>query len=823
MPQNLTYKRLRQSLLRFCFSIILLIVLSSDALKTVVATGPTITSISDNRNEYANNQIPLYEKFEITFDVSTIATNPQFPFDSNPPARIAPSIGISVDGEFSPDNWQTIYTQPAFYYQSFDYQIKSGQEWLYPQGYTWKIRFAPTIMGTWQFRIRAVDNLGTSSTLAQSFVVVPSSNHGFVQISRDPRYFEFSDGTYFPGLGYNMNYDLIDWVNPVLNNQSNFQKMSQNGIQLVRLWLSEWSIWGSAWNPWYGIRNSYDGYIPRTGLDVWTDSSPSVGMIISYDVGNSNYYDACRFIGGFQAKAAVKQNTRYHIKVRYIAINVTGPRNPSYPGYGLVAKIQNPDDGNWHSQCYEPGEPQNGVRLSEYGPNTSQWAFLEGQWDSGTRDFLPPFYLAAENLDPGSWIIIDTVEILDPNGFNIVTKPSMEHQNYYMQRNSFAFDKVVDLAHQYGIYLRPVIMEKNEYIENVVGFDGNVAPSSNDYFYGDYKNITTVRWWQQAWWRYLQARWGYSTNIHSWELLNEGDPYNSRHYALADELGKYMHQFKPDNHLVSTSNWHSFPRDEFWANDSYPNIDFADVHQYIPQDANPTHFNDTARSTIDLSLSFGAKQSGGAGKPIIRGETGLTDSGTDPGTSELLADTTAVWLHNFIWGGINPGGLIESYWYSNYDPYGHIYSNTFDHRSEYGNFYQFIRDVHLNNGNYQDINAQITNPNIQIWGQKDLVNGQAHFWAYNQYHTWKNIVDGMSIPSLSGIVSIAGFKPNSSLTIQWWDTNTGTRQKSQSVITTSQGVLTFTINNLTSDIAGKILSAPGSLSFRFFFLPFTKK
>ena len=93
--------------------------------------------------------------------------------------------------------------------------------------------------------------------------------------------------------------------------------------------------------------------------------------------------------------------------------------------------------------------------------------------------------------------------------------------------------------------------------------------------------MTARRWLQRAWWRYLQARWGYSPNIHSWELVNEGDPTNDRHYTLADEFGKYMRQFAPNQHLVTTSFWHSLPATAFWKNASYPNLDYVDLHAYV--------------------------------------------------------------------------------------------------------------------------------------------------------------------------------------------------------------------------------------------------
>jgi hypothetical protein len=36
----------------------------------------------------------------------------------------------------SPDNWQTVYRQPAFYYQSF--WTRRGQGWFYPAAVAWK-------------------------------------------------------------------------------------------------------------------------------------------------------------------------------------------------------------------------------------------------------------------------------------------------------------------------------------------------------------------------------------------------------------------------------------------------------------------------------------------------------------------------------------------------------------------------------------------------------------------------------------------------------------------------------------------------------------
>jgi hypothetical protein len=416
----------------------------------------------------------------------------------------------------------------------------------------------------------------------------------------------------------------------------------------------------------------------------------------------------------------------------------------------------------------------------------------------------------------------------------------MAHHLYMEQRNSYAFDKVLDLAAQYHVYLRPVLLEKNDWIFNRIDYQGlpilynplcddsdptNDPPRcpGNNWFYGDGRQMTKVRWLQQAWWRYVQARWGYSTYIHSWELLNEGDPASDLHYSLADEFGKYMHQFAPDQHLVSTSFWHSFPRDQFWANPAYPDVDFADVHRYVAE--SDAVFNDTALSTYNISMQYGAKQPGGAGKPVLRGETGFVVSGSEPATDQFAADTNGLWLHNFIWGGINPGGLIESYWYE----IAHIYQQRpngqiiFDHRPLYRPYYNFIRDIPLNNGNYQDAQASISNDQIRAWGQKDLVNERAHLWIQNKNHTWKNVVNGNPPAPVSGVVRIGGFRPGGQYRLQWWDpyqTDPASQiLRTETVTGGSDGSIAISVQNLASDIAVKVMTGQAPVFIPQSFIP----
>ena len=290
-------------------------------------------------------ETPRYARLEITFDLKTIAQSPQFPYDPAPPPGVPAGQGVSVEAHFSPDGGLTIYRQPAFIQQEFLHEIRSDREWTYPTGKQfWKVRFSPPLTGEWQVRLAAQDAGGFSETETLTFHVGPSANQGFIRVSRaDPRYFEYEDGGYFPALGYNLNYDAVKWTNPILDNEDNFRVMGENGIRLVRLWLSQWSIYGSAWNPWNSLDPALHGqYIPYSGLSFkdpfpGEDGAPASETSLRLDASGN----PCMALGFMKPAPAVKPNTSYRVRVRYRSEGLRGPRRPGAP-YGLIAKT-----GGW--------------------------------------------------------------------------------------------------------------------------------------------------------------------------------------------------------------------------------------------------------------------------------------------------------------------------------------------------------------------------------------------------------------------------------------------------------------------------------------------
>lgn len=833
----------------------------------------SITNISDNRSVYTGSEIPVYEKFEATFQVqNTRATNTFFPFDANPPPGIAPGTGITVNAVFT-DPSGTTFTQPAFYFQEFDYRLIGSNEWYYPlSSYKWKVRFSPSRVGSWQYKLVAQDAGGTTSTTQQTFNVTASANKGFIKLApQDSRYFEFDSGSYFPALGFNMNGGNLNNFNTYQGNKANFQAMGTNGIELTRVWISQFSIFGEMWSKWGSHNPLHQLQEQRTGIvnpvnwqlafyPALHPPTPPNGkeyyMWLNFDEsqGREALFTPCRYM----TQIPVKQNTNYRIKVRYNAQNLEGPGNTAQSNFGFAIKTTNSGFAQSTGLCNE--STSGTVIAATYNatdnstdPDNTNWSILKGTFNSGPTDFLPYIYLTFNNVKDtsgdgvGGHVFIDQVWIEEASCpetnscVNLISKSSMSYHTYISQRDALGFDKVLDLSSQTGVYLKAVMNEKNDRILQTINKDGQFASTQSvENFYGDGRNMTKVRWLQQAWWRYMQARWGYSPYIHSWELLNEGNS-SINHWAQADEFGKYMkcrvfeknqeivsdpvvgnvcRYDHPNAHLVTTSFSNGEYPWRFWNNSDklYADVDYADQHKYVDATM-PDQFDDSAYYSYWLSTLPNLWGDVTKRKPFIRGEAGYSFNSTpyanwnNSGEDVFAANADGgLWLHNYIWSGINAGGLMEQY-FAGGTWTKHLYNIPktgpfFDHRPMFKTYYNFIKDIPLNNGRYTDAAAVSSDTNLRIWGQKDTTAGNAHVWIANKNHTWKNVVDGVNIVPVSGTVHVAGFTPGQSYIIEWWDTyqtNPATQIVStQTILARSDGSIVLNVNGITTDTAVKI-------------------
>jgi hypothetical protein len=771
--------------------------------------------------------VSQFDKLEISFQVvGSAATDMQWPYDPAPPNGVPSGTGISVDAIFT-DPMGRQFAQPAFYSEVFLDEVRDGRDWHLPTGtFEWRVRFTPNLAGVWSYRLTATDRSGSAESGSYHFNVDPSARKGFLRVSeQDTRYFEFDDRSMFHGMGFEFN-EYPDFLgNPTTEGTAKFADLKKYGANFTRVWIG--SVYGSAWPYWIGGRNQYGGYLPHTGLEPVRDPASGetrFAMQLDYEPeGDVGWFDACRmqFWNGSREES-VKPHTTYRIRVQYRGTGITGPRRSTSPSYGLVAKI-----GGWFPDCYEPGTS---TVVTTYGGDTSGYGYVEGTWYSGSNNFLPRIYLGLENVHQGTaWVqSVSLREDLGGGSFGpeMMTKPSMELERYIAEERAYALDKFVELAERNDVYLKLVLMEKGDTIYYKLDDNGEFVTSGDnqDGFYGLGRAMNKTRWLQQMWWRYAQARWGYSPNIHSWELTNEGDPFLASHYELADELGKFMHcrvfgvepgagdaakcqLAHPNAHLVTTSLWHSFPAQQFWMNGKYPNLDYADVHAYVSTSFAPLSEREAMQWDAAYYHTWHSEYLAGAqpGMPIVRGEAGL-DSPTlqSPTAIGVNRDVTGVWLHNYLWSGLHSGGLHEIYWWND-----HIWDATADRRRAYNAVQGFLADVPLNAGGYADWGGTVSNPALRVVGQKNVARGALHVWVQNRQHTWKNVVDGLAITSQSGEIVVPGFTPGGTYAVQRWDTGfPGGLAESTNVTADAAGALRITVSSLGSDTAFKIPGSP---------------
>jgi hypothetical protein len=687
----------------------------------------------------------------------------------------------------------------------------------------WKVRFSPQITGAWKFKLRAQDasicpaglspcsNWIESSEGTFTASTVLPGKHGFIQISqKDLRYFDFSDGTPFIGQGFQTSFGSNTQV------ASLFTTYQANGINFLRSWMSATGVYSLGFPFWDSWANSNLVFNP-----VYPGSEVSAQVVNDGD-------SPCIFQGfGEGAKAFFKGGQNYTLTMRVKTENFRGPRIAGKP-YGLVIKF-----GTWPKGIC--GNPDNGLlTLSPYWSTSSDWSDLTATFTLpqdvilGNGQF---FTIALENLQTGQAYIDHVIVTETPGGPNILIHGDMNYHQYFDQASSWRWDVILDKAAEHHIYLKLVVLEKHDAILSYFRPDGTIAPEPDDnYFYGlnpaNPSQPTKSRRLQEYFWRYLSARWGYSSAVHSWELLNEGDPFNGNHYDQAEAFSQTIHATDPNQHLATTSFWHSFPVTEFWANPNYQEPDYSDFHAYIattwlqaPSDIQDqvtkqtcgsdqicylnAMKNDTVLYHNEHSMNVWMRN---PGKPVVRGEAGITELNSDANPDpDLEKDTLGTWLHKFLFAQMDSGGLYELYWYSDTIKRNNLYPI-------YKRYADFMAGIPLTSGQWIDIAALSSNIQIRILGQKDLSNNRAFLWIDNRQDTWRHVVDGVNIPPVSGDIQISGFDPNIDLSVQWWNTCSGQPPSNCSVgitrttviRTDNLGTLTLNIQDLPNDIAIKI-------------------
>jgi len=743
---------------------------------------PGTLAVSDLAESAAT--VERWEPIEITFTLAnSAATHPQFPFETNPPPGLAWVDGITVDGLFTPDNWQTVYRRPGFLWQPYTRALKDNEEWLYPTNAPrWCVRFAPPQTGNWQYRIEAQEARGSAVSAPRAFRVVPPTNpnnHGPIRIAAaDSRYFEFADGTPFLGSGHGLGFSDEKYSFDAVQK---FQTMGDGNQNFFRWWISG-HVWGSAWQPWASRTLSYEGTVPATGLSL--ESAFGDGLAAwKLDAGNP-----ILFQGFMSGHAGLIPGRAYRVRVRWRTENVTGPTNAAYP-YGLCVKLT-----GWP----EPGQTLSLPTLVSHVHGDTPWHAAVGTF-TATSSLLGNLALILENVSGGRAFVdecaLEEVLANDTYGPNLLRSPRANSHLTFDPRRGAGLEHILREAHQRGLYFKLVISEKQEYLLNHLAPTGLPDPNGGHFNRG---GGSPARRLHEYYWRHLAARFGAFRSIHSWEMVNEEAPGPGEHFELTAAAAQLADR-DGNPHLVSTSTWASLATNA-WKHPASAPIHYADFHCYVratgwiePRDALA---NDSARFLHEYDL---AARAAGFGKPVTWGEMGIDGAaaGSDDEEPLLANDTQGIWLHKIIWARCGPGGVYPLYWWTD-----NIFNRNL-HRL-YGNWHRFMAGIPLSNGRYTDAATTSSNPRIRVFGQKDTVGGRAHLWLDNTNHTWRAVVDGRAWPGQNAALSVGMDAAGAAYRLTWWNTTNGQPVSTEVRQADASGVVRWNVTNLITDTAVRL-------------------
>lgn len=247
------------------------------------------------------------------------------------------------------------------------------------------------------------------------------------------------------------------------------------------------------------------------------------------------------------------------------------------------------------------------------------------------------------------------------------------------QDKAYIFDCILEMAEEYGLYLQVPFMavhymnyESPDHDEEFRSWDSSPYNVQN----GGYLTKPEQFWTDarakedtKKLYRYYVARWGYSRNIQSWEIMNEighaamnadgtdYDEYVAKEWA--EDIGGYMHAVDPYDHLVTVSSALLFIDQVFSAS----SIDFASIHSYVWGSAYATSAADVARNVWETFQ-----------KPVLIGETGASGMSGD---LNYLTDPEGLVMRQMAFTAPMGGGATSGmfFWWTEankHDYYGNL-------------------------------------------------------------------------------------------------------------------------------------------------------
>ena len=666
--------------------------------------------------------------------------------------EILMKIDATYDNFFDPDQVDLTVTLktpdkkqiniPAFFCQDYERRKFDRQRgranWYYPIGRgSWKARFAPAQTGTYSATATLKDKNGTIYSQIIQFDCIPSSKKGFIRAGRkDPRFFEFTEGSPFFAIGQNLAFIGEGQYVNLTKAEQIFETLSSNVANFLRIWTccKDWAMAiearKSAWDRSWHRRKIV---VPIPG----TENDPSPRKCVKLE-GNGASINVSP-----SHPLALRPNTSYILTGQFMADGPTG----------LCVNLSHAD----------------GQQTFDALPK-GKWKKFKIEFTTGQNDFF--LGRLTLGLVGSGTIWLDNMSLKEAaGGAELLWEADVNRpiRGIYNQLDCFMLDKIIESAELNDIYLMLCLITRDLYMNTLSKEKSSEYQQAID----DAKKFM----------RYAVARWGYSTNVAAWEYFNEIDPGKptDRFY---NEVGKYLEQIDPYNHLRTTSTWHPSARDC-----RHPDIDIGQLHHYM-RPGTKENYKDEVAVIIDKTKFL---REHAPSKPVLIGEFGLATPKWGL-SDDMKKDTEAVHFHNSLWASAFAGnsGTAMFWWWDQLDR-----QNAYGHYKPLADFLADISFIGL-----YDLKAEVSNKQLHVLGYQG--SDRAYIWLFNQKATWSNIVIEKNQPPKikNATISIQDFEPGS-YNIEWWNTNDGSIIKKQQISQTSD-TLKINIPPFTHDIACKI-------------------
>lgn len=212
---------------------------------------------------------------------------------------------------------------------------------------------------------------------------------------------------------------------------------------------------------------------------------------------------------------------------------------------------------------------------------------------------------------------------------------------YFLMDAARRWDAILDAADKNGVFVQMTLQHHGPYTEHTdPNWRDNPFNTANGGFLtrpDDFFTDREARRLTRNKYRYILARWGYSTHLMGWELFNEVQNITEARSHFDDvvnwhkEMAAAIRAEDTNRHLVTTSN--SPPDDPL----AHIGLDYDQVHVYTP----------------DIVSFFAALR--GTDRPLFTGEWGPADA---------KKDMTEAFLHDGLWSSLMaPTAGAGQFWY----------------------------------------------------------------------------------------------------------------------------------------------------------------